>query len=254
MDSVGAFGRTVADAVHGLTAIAGKDKADPMTEQAQDWAYGISDVLASRTALQGAKFGLPWSRCWDSVAPKRRDVALRIFQAMEHVGAEIIRTEFPSSEDRIASDGSWDWKRGEASGSEFTIVKTDAYSDISAYLSQLSGTAVKSVEDVLAFNIRNAGTEGAQPGDVPAFPSGQDNLQEVVNSQGVEDDTYLEALRSTRYKCRDQGIDAALQYKVDGSSTAEFDALILCDRKGAGQQLAAQAGLRIHVPSPPNLD
>ena len=62
---------------------------------------------------------------------------------------------------------------GAPSKSEFTVVKVDAYNGINAYLSELSGTDMKCVEDVIDFNDKNAGTEGAWPGDVPAFPSGQ---------------------------------------------------------------------------------
>lgn len=64
-------------------------------------------------------------------------------------------------------------KRGEPHESEFTVVKTDTYNDINAYLSQLSKSSVKSLEDVVNFNTQNAGTEGALPGDMPAFGSGQ---------------------------------------------------------------------------------
>lgn len=141
-------------------------------------------------------------------------------------------------------------------------MKTDAYKDINAYLSQLSESTVKSVGNILAFNIQNAGTEGAEPGDVPAFPSGQvktplrthrtsdslikqDDLHEAVKSQGMEDRTYSKALQYIRYQCRDRGIDAALHLNNDGSTTIEFDALLLCDHKQAGQQLAAQAGMVI---------
>lgn len=109
MDSVGVFGRTVADAVHAFNIIAGKDEEDPMTQDPSNDGVAYTDFLASRVALKGARFGLPWSRCWDSVAPQRKEVALRIFDAIEHAGAEIIRTDFPSAEDRIARDGSWDW-------------------------------------------------------------------------------------------------------------------------------------------------
>lgn len=153
-------------------------------------------------------------------------------------------------------------KRGKATESEFTVVKTDAYNDINTYLSQLSESSVKSVEDVLAFNIQNAGTEGAQPRDVPAFPSGQvqppqriygtssllmkqDDLHEVVKSRGIEDETYSKALQHIRYQCRDRGIDAALHPIDHSSGSPEFDALLLCDHKKAGQQLAAQAGMPI---------
>ena len=64
-------------------------------------------------------------------------------------------------------------KRGQATESEFTVVKTDAYNDINAYLSQLSETSVKSVEDIIRFSVKNTGTEGSGPGDIPAFSSGQ---------------------------------------------------------------------------------
>lgn len=64
-------------------------------------------------------------------------------------------------------------KRGEPSKSEFTVVKVDAYNGINTYLSGLSASPVKTIEDVLTFNESNTGTEGAQPGDLPAFASGQ---------------------------------------------------------------------------------
>ena len=63
--------------------------------------------------------------------------------------------------------------RGDPSKSEFTVVKVDAYNGINDHLAQLSDTSVKTVEDIVEFNDRNLGTEGANPGDVPAFPSGQ---------------------------------------------------------------------------------
>lgn len=109
MDSVGVFGRTVADAVHALEIIAGKDDENLMTLDRVNAVTAYSEFLASRSALKGARFGLPWSQCWDSVAPQRKDVASRIFRAIENAGAEIIRTDFPCAQDRIAADGSWDW-------------------------------------------------------------------------------------------------------------------------------------------------
>ena len=58
----------------------------------------------------------------------------------------------------------------------------------------------------------------------------------------MKDDIYWSALRHIQHQCRSQGIDAALKFDNGGDNTAEFNALLLCDRKGAGQQLAAQAG------------
>lgn len=67
----------------------------------------------------------------------------------------------------------WIRGRGEPNKSEFTVVKVDAYNDLNAYISELSESPVKSLDDVVAFNNRNSGTEGPKPGDTPAFPSGQ---------------------------------------------------------------------------------
>ncbi|KAL8759831.1 MAG: hypothetical protein Q9199_000478 [Rusavskia elegans] len=204
MDSVGVFCRTVADAVHGLNVIAGKDEKDPMTHDRSANGINYSDFLASGTALKGPKLGLSWSPCWDRVAPQRKEVALRIFNAIENAGAENMRTAFPCAEGRIVPDGNWNWKRGEETESEFTIIKTDAYNNINAYRSQLSGSAAKSVEDILAFNIENAGTE----------------------------DTNAAIKVSTPPYTSTQMLPVQLN----------FPALLLCDHKGAGQQLAAQAG------------
>ena len=62
---------------------------------------------------------------------------------------------------------------GEASQSEFTVVKVDAYNGINSYLSELAETHVKTIEDVIEYNDTNSGAEGAQPYAHPAFPSGQ---------------------------------------------------------------------------------
>lgn len=110
LDTVGALGRTVADAVHGLSGIVGPDEEDLFTtRQPRKHDETYSELLTTGTALKGAKFGLPWTRCWDSVAQPRKDVVLRLFEVIENAGAEILRTEFPCVEDRIAPDGSWDW-------------------------------------------------------------------------------------------------------------------------------------------------
>lgn len=70
----------------------------------------------------------------------------------------------------------------------------------------------------------------------------QYNLRKIASSHGRKDATYLGALDHTRTKCRTEGIDAALKHVTAEGQSIEFDALLLCDRKGPRQQLAAQAG------------
>ena len=65
----------------------------------------------------------------------------------------------------------------------------------------------------------------------------KDHFVEAVAMRGKKNDTYFNALQHIRYQCRENGIDAAL-----GHGKSRLDALLFCDRKGVGQQIAAQAG------------
>ncbi|KAF2436222.1 amidase [Tothia fuscella] len=252
-DTVGAFGRNVSDACYALDAIVGVDHRDPFTTtQPKASGKGFASFLSIKTCLTGARFGLPIRGCWDSVPQDIKDTALKVLAAIRKAGAQVIDTNFPCASERIPPGGEWDWEYGRATESEFTIVKVDAYNGINSYLSECSGTDIKSLEDVVAYNEANRGTEGAFPGDHPAFPTGQDNFHECVKTQGLKDDTYFAALEYVQRKSRAEGIDAALQESVDGK-TEEFSALLLFDRKGAGQQMAAQAGYPI-VTIPIGLD
>ena len=109
-DSIGPFGRTVADAVVGLDAMVGADERDPFTmvpERKQEKNY--ASFITDREALKGAKFGLPYKRCWELVPGDQKAVASLVFDAIKEAGAEIVEVDFPSYEDRIAEDGQWDW-------------------------------------------------------------------------------------------------------------------------------------------------
>lgn len=178
MDTVGSFGRTVADAVHALNVIVGMDERDTMTCSAsrprqQDYA----EYLTTKASLEGARFGLPNKRCWELVTEDIRETARKLLEAIHEAGADIIEVDFPCAEDRIPADGNWDWTYGKPSESEFTVVKVEAFQGINSYLSELSDTRMKTLENVIEYNQENSGTEGAKPGDHPAFPLGQVSRQ-----------------------------------------------------------------------------
>jgi amidase len=164
---------------------------------------------------------------------------------MKQVGAEIVEVELPSIEERVGPDGTWNWKRGEPNRSEWTVAKVDAYNGINSFLVSLETSPVRNVEDVVKYNKQNNGTEGAVPGAVPAFSDGQPNFHELVESQGCKDETYYAALEHIRSQTRENGIDAALSYVTGSGETVKLDALLFCDRRGIGQQYAAQAGYPI---------
>lgn len=191
-DTVGAFGRTVADAVHGLDAIVGADGEDPATTSGERrLSLSYSTYLSNRSVVRGARFGLPIRRFFDVIPAQQKDVMNNILTAILDAGARVYYVEIPSATDRIAPSGNWDWyaspsdrivetqtdmsrrEHGEPSKSEFTLAKTDAYNGINKYLANLESNQVQSLEDVVKYNEDNTGTEGAHPGDHPAFATGQ---------------------------------------------------------------------------------
>ena len=109
-DSVGPYGRTVADAVRALDVVAGPDPDDGFStvpERRQDKSYYES--LTDRKALQGARFGLPMKRFWELAPLPQRKVAEKVLHLIEEAGAEVIPVEMPCAEERIHADGHWDW-------------------------------------------------------------------------------------------------------------------------------------------------
>lgn len=110
MDSVGPFGRTVADAVHGLNAIMGIDEWDRFTcSSSRPSRLDCSKWLTTKESLKGATFGLPNKRCWELVPEDRKTVASKVFEAIREAGGEVLTTDFPCAEERIPPDGDWDW-------------------------------------------------------------------------------------------------------------------------------------------------
>jgi amidase len=254
-DSVGTYGRTVADAARALDVIAAEDPEDDFTLQPgrrQPTSY--CDSLKDRHALKGARFGLPMKRFWEVAPPPQRQVAERVFKLLEDAGVEIVHVEMPCAEERLASDGEWDWEKyGDTQPeiSEITVSKVQTYYLMNRYLSKLSNTTMKTLEDIIRYNDENRGTEGGHAGDLPAWPDGQELFRECIKTKGVKDKTYYAALKHIQTQSRENGIDAALRYSPNPASTAEeangrqLDSLLFCDVKGGGIQIAAQAGYPI---------
>lgn len=109
-DSVGPYGRTVADAARALDVIAGVDCDDGFTllpERRQEKSF--HECLADKSALKGARFGLPMKRFWDLAPNPQKRVAEHVLRLMKEAGAQIVPVEMPCAEERIHEDGHWDW-------------------------------------------------------------------------------------------------------------------------------------------------
>lgn len=246
-DSVGPFGRTVADCARAMDAIVGADSDDkfstaPDRMQVESYYNCISDLRA----LKGAMFGLPRKHFWDAAPLPQRRVIERVLTLIKNAGAEIVDVNMPCAEERLAENGEWDWERyGDTNPetSEITVSAIQTYYLMNDYLSKLETTSIRTLEDVVAYNDNNRGSEGGHRYDIPAFPDGQPLFRKCVETKGVKTATYHAALHHITTQCRENGIDAALSHH-DSATNQEvvLDALLFCDVKRGGIQIAAQAG------------
>ena len=257
-DSIGPYGRTIADAVAALDVIAAPDPEDEFTTvpgRKQPKTY--IDYMTDRHALKGAKFGLPMKRFWDVAPQPQRRVVERLMHLLKQAGAEIIKVDMPCAEERIHPDGHWDWARyseSQPERSELTVSKVQTYKFMNTYLSTLSNTPMRTLEDICRYNDENTGSEGGMSKTHPAFPTGQDLFWDCVETQGIEDEVYEKALKWIRKQTRERGIDAALRHHtIDSGKEEILDAWLFCDIKMGGTCIAAQAGYPI-IAAPVGLD
>lgn len=242
-DTVGTFARTVRDAVYALDAIYGVDTLDNYTsaQRGKTPKDCYEKSISDRSALGGAKFGIPWLSFWALADPEQQTILLELIDLIKDAGASIINgTEIPNYQ-TIVSPAGWNWDygttRGYSNESELTYIKVDFYNNLRTYLSGLGNTTIRSLEDVVRFNNEHAAAEGASPNLTPAFASGQDLFLASLATGGVMNSTYWEALTFCQRSTRDEGIDAALQ-----NGKHKLDALLVPPDVGQSYQIAAQAG------------
>ncbi|OQD60724.1 hypothetical protein PENPOL_c021G00277 [Penicillium polonicum] len=242
-DTVGTFGKTVRDAVYALDAIYGIDPRDNYTSAQEGLTPvgGYTQFLSNQTALKGAVFGIPWDSFWALGDADQIAQLLELVELIESAGATVINgTELPHYKEIVSPDG-WNWDygttRGYSNESSYSYIKVDFYNNLRTYLSEVENTNVRSVEDLVQYNIDNYGSEGGLPGIHPAFGSGQDGLIASLESKGVMDETYFQALEFCQRTTREEGIDAALKH---GNVT--LDGLLLPPDVAQSVQIAAQAG------------
>ncbi|KAI9730402.1 MAG: hypothetical protein M1834_005912 [Cirrosporium novae-zelandiae] len=242
-DTVGTFGRTVRDATYALDAIYGIDARDNYTyaQSGKTPTGGYAQYLTTKSALKGAVFGLPWESFWIYADSAQLAQLKELIVLIESAGATVINgTELPNYKTIVSPDG-WNWDygttRGYANESEYTYVKVDFYNNIKTYLSELENTNIRSLEDLVQYNIDNYGSEGGYPDIHPAFGSGQDGFLASLETKGVMNETYWQALSFCQKSTREDGIDAALKY-----SNSTLDGLLVPPDVGQSYEIAAQAG------------
>lgn len=256
-DSVGCFGRTVADAVYVLDAMYGPDSRDnySLAQQGHTPSSGYAQYLSNASSLSEAVFGLPWLSFWQYADEEQLTGLTSILALLSAAGATIINgTEILKYETIVSPDG-WNWDYGTTRGypneSEFTVVAVDFYNNIASYLSEVNNTNVRNLQDIVDFNYANDAYEGGyvfaatdnnsvttySGNGIPYFWSGQDSFLASLATNGSRDETYYQALNFTQTSTK-TGIDYALTHYSNGT---RLSALLVPTDVGQSYQIAAQA-------------
>ena len=189
-DTAGPMTRSVRDAALLLGGMAGIDPS----EKAELLAQRPPDLQVDYTArmkpgvLKGVRLGVAKSylNFHDQVDP----ILAKSFEVLREQGAVLVEIN------DLPKGRSW-------SGAEVTVLQYEMKAGLEAYLASLGpGAPVKTVEDILAFNRKNADRE------LRHF--GQDFLEKVASKGGLDSEEYKKALAQCRRVARENGIDRAM--------------------------------------------
>jgi amidase len=183
-DTTGPMTRNVADAAAILTVIAGSDKRDPMTAEADAHATDYTKFV-NPDGLRGKRIGVVRKLMGRE---RHEDKAVEeAIEVMKAQGAIIVdNVELPHLDDLA---------------DERMVLAYDFKHDIAAYLATRPG-APKTLADLIAFNKANADKE------MPWFD--QEIFEDAESRGDLSDPKYVEAQARIKRLAGPEGIDAAL--------------------------------------------
>jgi amidase len=193
-DTPGPMARSVEDAAILLTAMAGVDRDDPATAEADARRTDYAAALRGAT-LAGKRLGvLPH-------ANRLRPASERVFDAavtrLREQGAEVVEVEFTAPDD-LGKD-------------EHAVLLTELKAGLNAYFATMpAAVTVRSLADLIAFNRET-------PREMALF--GQELLEKAEATLGLVDPAYLKARANALRAAGAEGIDRLL-------AAGRLDALI----------------------------
>ncbi|HVP89992.1 MAG TPA: amidase [Terriglobales bacterium] len=193
-DTAGPMARTVADAATLLGAMTGVDPADAATAASRD--RGLSDYreFLKPDGLRLARIGVLRAKAF-GFGPKLDPILAGVVEALKRAGAEVVDpVELPNL--------------GQTDGPEFEVLLYEFKADLAAYLASRSGAAIRSLDELIAFDLKNADRE------MPFF--GQETVEAAAKKGPLTDKAYRDARAKDRELMGRKGIDAALdKHKLD---------------------------------------
>ncbi|CAN5266885.1 amidase [soil metagenome] len=184
-DTAGPMTRTVADAAAMLGAMAGSDRRDAMTSEANKRAAKDYTKFLDAGGLKGARLGVVM------VPPRQNPEAFKAYyqpfiDKIRDAGATLVDITFPAVN---------------ASQERLDVLLYEFKTDLNKYLAARGGK-YKTLEDLIRFNEENKERE------LPLF--GQELFVQSQAKGSLTDKAYLDALAKIRKGARADGIDAAI--------------------------------------------
>jgi amidase len=193
-DTIGPFGRTVADAATVLGALVGVDPRDPATSESGNYLFSDYRPFLNPNGLRGARIGVI-RQVFAGFQGKVDVIYNQAIAAMKDAGAIIIDPANLPAAKTLAN-----------SPDKLTVLLFDFKADLNAYLAERGDPAIHSLQDVIDFNNAHALQE------LPFF--GQELFLQARALDLTDQATitaYEEALANNRRLSREQGIDAVLR-------------------------------------------
>jgi amidase len=186
-DTAGPMARTVADAAALLTVLAGYDPDDPATAPLSERPPPDYGRFLDAAGLRGARIGV--MRHFAGFHEEVDTLFESALAALRSCGAVLVDPADIANADKLDAD-------------EQIVLAYEFKDGINRYLATRVGGGPRTLQDLIAFDDREAGRE------MPFFR--QELFVEAQATAGLTDSKYLEAhLRSQRLAAR-EGIDAAL--------------------------------------------
>lgn len=224
-DTVGAHGRTVADAAAVLGSLVGVDPRDPATEESAGRFFTDYTQFLDPNALQGARIGVPRFSGFFGYSEETDRVIETAIQAIRDAGATVI--DPVDTDTQLLSDPA-----------ELVVLIFEFKRDLNTYLATRTGVPIQTLADAIAFNLAHAEEE------LKFF------LQELfvlAEAEPFSDADYLAAL--ARYEELRQDFDGIMdQHNLDamvaptGSPAWPTDLINGDHFLGASSSPAATAG------------
>jgi len=193
-DTAGPMGRTVSDVAALLGAMTGPDATDPATQTTGVRLFQDYREFLTPGGLKGARIGVLRARQFN-FAKMLDPILQNAVDALKREGAEVVDpVEFPTL--------------GQTDDAEYEVLLYEFKADLEAYFAGRPGAAVRTLDDLIAFNVKNADRE------MPYFA--QEIVERAAKKGPLTDKAYLEALAKCRELMREKGIDAVItEHKLD---------------------------------------